>query len=62
MEYTVAEVEEVTGVSRETVRAMLRDQLLDGYMEDGVWILPDESVELLMDLTEDEDLDDDEDE
>lgn len=62
MEYTVAEAEVETGVGRETIRAMLRDGLLEGYMEDGAWVVPEQSVDLLFDLAGDGDEEEAEDE
>ena len=48
--FTVSEIEEETGVAADVVRGMLREGLLVGFMENGAWTVPAESVDLLLDL------------
>jgi len=46
---TVQEAEEQTGVSAQTLRAMLRDGVIEGYEQGGLWVIPAEAVDTLED-------------
>lgn len=45
--YSVQEAAEQTGVSAQTLRAMLRDGVLEGYEQGGRWVIPAEAVDAL---------------
>jgi excisionase family DNA binding protein len=59
--FTVAEVAEITNVSEQTIRAMLREGVLPGEGGGGKWTIPGEAVEVLLDLVGEEYDDEDED-
>jgi hypothetical protein len=52
--YTESEAALATGVRADTILLLLRRQLVPAQHLDGRWLLPESSVELLLDHTGDE--------